>query len=93
MIRLAGLKPDEDIVIEFTGAKPGEKLFEELFYGREAPVPTDHDGLLMATPKGMDIKVVTEYIDRIRYACDNNDVVEAITYVQKLVPEFKHLSN
>lgn len=93
MIRLAGLKPDEDIVIEFTGAKPGEKLFEELFYGREAPVPTDHNGLLMATPKGMDIKVVTEYIDRIRYACDNNDVVEAITYVQKLVPEFKHLSN
>lgn len=93
MIRLAGLKPEEDIAIEFTGAKPGEKLFEELFYGREAPFPTDREGLLMAIPKGMDITKVTGYIHQIEQACMQNDVAQAMMIVQKLVPEFKHLLN
>lgn len=93
LIRLAGLKPEKDIAIQFTGAKPGEKLFEELFYGREAPVPTDHNGLLMATPKGMDLNEVEYYIDQIENACCENDVAQALSIIQKLVPEFNHLLN
>ncbi len=48
MIRLAGLKPDRDVEIRFTGLRPGEKLYEELFHGKEPPVPTGFAGLLMA---------------------------------------------
>ena len=44
MIRLAGLRPDQDVEIRFTGLRPGEKLYEELFHGREPPEPTGHPG-------------------------------------------------
>ena len=40
MVRLAGLRPDVDVEIRYTGLRPGEKLFEELFHGREPAVPT-----------------------------------------------------
>jgi FlaA1/EpsC-like NDP-sugar epimerase len=42
MIELAGLKPDQDIKIEFTGVRPGEKLYEELTSMLDDTVPTDH---------------------------------------------------
>jgi FlaA1/EpsC-like NDP-sugar epimerase len=43
MIRLAGKTPHEDIAIEFTGIRPGEKLFEELATDDEQTRPTGHD--------------------------------------------------
>jgi O-antigen biosynthesis protein WbqV len=88
MIVLAGLRPDKDIEIRFTGLRPGEKLFEELFHGREPPVPTGHPGLLMAAPRTSDAALMGRAIDDIGALCRAGDTAAALALVHQLVPEF-----
>ncbi len=86
MIRLAGLRPEQDVAIEYTGLRPGEKLFEELFHGREPPVPTGHPGLLMAAPRTADAASVGAAIDEISTLCRAGDL-RVLDRVFALVPE------
>ena len=90
MIRLAGLRPDVDVKIEFTGLRPGEKLYEEIFHGREPPLPTDFPGLLMATPRTVDAALVSRAIDEIAEHCHRGDAAAALALLGRLVPEFNH---
>jgi len=90
MIRLAGLLPERDVEIRYTGLRPGEKLFEELFHGKEAPVPTGHEGLLMAAPRTADPAIVGRAIEEIAVACRAGQLRMALTLVSRLVPEFEH---
>ncbi len=90
MIRLAGLRPDVDVQIRYTGLRPGEKLFEELFHGREPAVPTGHDGLLMARPRTADAAIVGRAIDEIAGAARAGHVRLALAHLGRQVPEFAH---
>ncbi len=90
MIRLAGLRPDLDVPIRFTGLRPGEKLFEELFHGEEPPAPTGHPGLLMATPRTGDVAAVRRAIAEIAAACQAGQVASALAMLGRMVPEFDH---
>jgi O-antigen biosynthesis protein WbqV len=91
MIRLAGLRPDLDVPIQFTGLRPGEKLFEELFHGEEPPMPTGHAGLLMATPRTVDAALVRRAIADIAAACHAGQIASAIALLGEMVPEFDHV--
>ncbi len=90
MIRLAGLRPDEDVEIRFTGLRPGEKLFEEMFHGQEPPRPTAFEGLLVATPRTADAALVGRAIDEVAAACRGGNPRAALAQLSRLVPEFDH---
>ncbi len=90
MIRLAGLRPDDDVEIRFTGLRPGEKLFEELFHGKEPPVPTGYPGLLMANPRTTDAIEVGRAIAEIAECCRCGQQPQALDLLGRQVPEFEH---
>lgn len=98
MVRLAGLRPAEgrgaqapgEVEIRFTGLRPGEKLFEELFHGKEPAAPTGHPGLLMAAPRTADPAIVGRAIDEIAAACRAGQVRLALSVLGRMVPEFEH---
>ncbi len=88
MIVLAGLRPDKDVEIRFSGLRPGEKLFEELFHGHEPPVPTGHAGLLMAVPRTSEVGEVGAAVERIASFAHVGDLAGALSVVRAVVPEF-----
>jgi FlaA1/EpsC-like NDP-sugar epimerase len=89
MIRLSGLRPEQDVAIRFTGLRPGEKLFEELFHGREPPEPTGHPGLLMAAPRTADPGIIGRAMDELAAACRAGQVGQAQQLLARIVPEFE----
>ncbi|MGB1027253.1 MAG: polysaccharide biosynthesis protein, partial [Rhodospirillaceae bacterium] len=86
MIRLAGLKPDEDVAIEITGLRPGEKLFEEVFHGKEATQPTPTDGVLSAVPRSLNAGTMTSEMNLLARACSQDDLETARAVMERVVP-------
>lgn len=91
MIRLAGLRPDMDVKISFTGLRPGEKLFEEIFHGAEAPVPTTRDGVLLASPRLVRLTELQPCLQALEEACQSQDEPAALSLMQEVVPEFERM--
>ena len=88
MIRLAGLRPDRDIKIVFTGLRPGEKLNEELFHSAEPLKPTSMTGILLAAPRVADRLFLTKALDELQTAARSGDTQATLKLLQRLVPEF-----
>lgn len=89
MITLAGLTPDVDIDIEFTGLRPGEKLFEELFHASEHLLPTQNASILLGAPRTVDHGFLTralQELEKVAYEQDNESVLGLL---HALVPEYK----
>jgi O-antigen biosynthesis protein WbqV len=88
MIRLAGLHPDRDIEIAFTGPRPGEKLHEELFHAGEQLVETAHEGIRLARPRAAEAETLARAIDAIAALATDHDDAAVCRRLQQLVPEY-----
>ena len=88
MIRLAGLRPGEDIEIRFIGLRPGEKLNEELFHGAETPKPTRYAGVLLASPRTAELEGLRAGLDELAAAAKAGDTARTLSLIAKLVPEY-----
>ncbi|MBT4463651.1 MAG: polysaccharide biosynthesis protein, partial [Rhodospirillaceae bacterium] len=89
MIRLAGLVPDEDVKIEFTGLRPGEKLFEEIFHSGEPLVETGRPGILLAAPRTAGTDEMTQAVSAINAAATAADREKLMGLIAELVPEYQ----
>ncbi|MCH9755857.1 MAG: polysaccharide biosynthesis protein [Gammaproteobacteria bacterium] len=89
MIRLAGKEPGKDIQIQYTGLRPGEKLFEELFHPSEQLAQTEHEKLFKARFRQIDWDALTETLRMIQTACNTHENDEMIILLKSLVPEFQ----
>lgn len=87
LIRLSGLKPDEDIKIEFTGLRPGEKLYEELLMDEVALTSTEHEKIFVEKPMDFNIEYIEKSIEEFREVIDK-DKQEMFKLVQEKVPTY-----
>ncbi|WP_341895520.1 nucleoside-diphosphate sugar epimerase/dehydratase [Ferrovibrio terrae] len=93
MIRLAGLQPDKDIKIAFTGLRPGEKLYEEVLHSAETTVSTPQDGIMLAAPRIVDRAELDRTIASLIGHAQQRDTAALIAGIAALVPEFQHAPN
>ena len=89
IIMLAGLRPDEDVKIEITGLRPGEKLSEELLHESEKLIATGHPAILLAAPRGSDTKVLKKEIENLTNTAHEATHKEVRAIISRLVPEFQ----
>lgn len=92
MIRLSGLQPDVDIKIKYIGLRPGEKLYEELFYAQEPPLDTPYDKLFLAKARRYHESSWNNGVTQLQQACEAQDPDLILTALKKLVPEFQQRS-
>jgi len=78
MIILSGLKPERDIKIEFTGLRPGEKLYEELFSDRENFALTRHERIFVAPDTALEKEEISRELEELGKMLGRNGLVEVL---------------
>lgn len=87
LIRLSGLEPDVDIQIEFTGTRPGEKLFEELSLAGERAIKTHHPKVFVGQVRRLDTAHLDSGLERMEAALRGQDDEAALNLLSELVVE------
>ena len=92
MIRLSGKEPGKDIQIVYTGLRPGEKLFEELFHELEPYEQTQHEKIYLAHPRQTNLESLDSELREAELAVNRYDTVKLKQILLRLVPELAKTS-
>ncbi|MGB1800237.1 MAG: polysaccharide biosynthesis protein, partial [Gammaproteobacteria bacterium] len=86
MIRLSGLTLNKDISISYIGLRPGEKMYEELFYGTENKEKTSHEKIFIAKYPDINSSVLCNKIEILINNNENTDFKVLESLIQDIVP-------
>jgi FlaA1/EpsC-like NDP-sugar epimerase len=89
MIKLSGLELGKDIEIEFTGLRPGEKLYEEVLSDKENTLPTHNPKILIARVREYDYNHVLQDVKELISLFDGQNNQSIVTKIKAIVPEYK----
>jgi len=88
LIKLSGFEPDKDIMIKFTGLRPGEKLYEELLMSEEGLKATKHKKIFIAPPTFTDFAMIKREIEHLKEIITGNSE-DIIDQIKLMVPTYK----
>jgi O-antigen biosynthesis protein WbqV len=88
MIRLAGLRPDSDVKIDFVGLRPGEKLFEEMFDEAESPTRIESQSFFLASPRLIDYALLNRAVSELETAARSANIDKVKAILGNIVPEY-----
>ncbi len=88
MIRLAGYTPNQDIRIEFTGLRPGEKLYEELLNQKETTLPTSNKKIMIAKVRELPYEEVSVAVNNLINISKRSKPFMTVSQMKKIVPEY-----
>lgn len=88
MIELAGFRPGVDINIEFTGLRPGEKLYEEVLATSENTDPTPHERIRVARVRDYVFEDASAAMDRLEELSRAVEIPQMVQYMKDIVPEY-----
>jgi len=93
LILLSGLRPEEDIKIEFTGMRPGENLYEELSSALEDTAPTAHEKIRTYVGNGMPETDMLTWLEALREISETRDVGALVVALKEIVLDYSPSSN
>ena len=88
LIVLNGLEPGKEIEIKYTGMRPGEKMYEELFRPNDVRKDTGNEDIFSAVPEESDITILKEQMSGLRLLCDQPEPEPIIAAIRKLIPAY-----
>ena len=89
MITLAGYVPDKDIKIEYSGLRPGEKLYEEVLSNKENTLPTFHERIRIAKVREYVYKDMVPIFSELHHLAEKVQIEDMVRLMKKTVPEYK----
>lgn len=88
MISLAGFRPDIDIKIEYSGLRPGEKLYEEVLNSKECCIATEHKKISVAKVRDYNYAEIIKDFNLLKESAEQMNKMETVKNMKYIVPEF-----